>query len=265
MEAIEVNLNNTFERDSDFGKNIAVYLMDDKLKSLREILRDRKYTTKDTGVDYRTVSHWRDVKILPKSVDKQEGWKKFTLPEIVWMKVIVQLREYGFPLDKIAKARNEIEWEELKDFEVSILEYYSAVALATTSDPYVLILPDGQAEIATTYEVLSKDFFSNQTDMLMISLKSILKNLGFDVPKANLLHQLTANEEELLWSIRYEDNKEVSMHLSDGAIKELTTVKNYDEDTDSKIKKNGEFAEVVTRYTRGEKRSAEVRVKKRFK
>lgn len=263
MKERGTNLHDAFERNGNFGKNVTVYLTDKNLDYLRKILRERKYTTKDTGVDYRTISHWQEMKLLPKSVYKQHGWKKLTLFEVIWIRAISQSREYGFSLDKISKARDEIEWKELESLGVSILEYYTALALATDSDPYILLLPDGQAEIATTYEIFSRNFFDNETDLLMISIKSILRKLKFNVPKSNLLHELTTNEESLLQSIRYEGNKEINIHLKEGVIKELTTTKTYDKEPN--LKGSIDFAEVINRYTGGQKRSTEVKVKKRFK
>jgi DNA-binding transcriptional MerR regulator len=67
---------------------------------LSQEIRERRFTIKDVGVAYRWISYWDSKGLL--IGDYSEGkWRKFNLVEFVWLKMILKLREFNIPIDKI--------------------------------------------------------------------------------------------------------------------------------------------------------------------
>ena len=83
--------------DFDFPFTFSKWQLEEKYMVFRNRLRERKYTTKDVGISYRVMSHWESNKLIPEGV-VQEGWRDFSLVEMVWLKIIVHLRKFGFSL-----------------------------------------------------------------------------------------------------------------------------------------------------------------------
>ena len=76
------------------------YLSNDGHKELHVLIRAKKYTVRDTDVSHRVICHWGEKGILPAGFgDIGDGWRKFSLIEIVWLQVVKKLREFGFSLD----------------------------------------------------------------------------------------------------------------------------------------------------------------------
>ncbi len=81
---------------------------------------------------------------------------------------------------------------------------------------------------------------------------------------------LDEDEKELLSSIRESDVKEVKAHVRRGWIKEIETTQIYPKDIsmteiNKEIEDIKEYAEVLTRHSKGIKQSTEVVKKRRIK
>jgi hypothetical protein len=233
-------------------------------QSTTGLLGERKYTVRDTGLSSRVISHWDKNKILPDGVKGKKGWRKFTLSERVWIKVVMRLRNFGFPLSKIAEIKKQIM---VCDHEYGTYPLFDfLVGLAWKfDDPHIIVLADGTADIATPTEIelIKRHLPPNRKDMLLISIKSVLEELGIDAVKAKTLMPLTAQETILVASITRE-SREVKARISDGKIKEIeqTVVVSDHPDIhkiDQGIKKDGDYAEVTTKYEKGVKQSSAIK------
>jgi len=67
---------------------------------LFQSIKERQFTLKDVGVTYRWITYWHSKGLL--IGDYIEGkWRRFDLVEFVWLKMIVKLREFNIPIEKI--------------------------------------------------------------------------------------------------------------------------------------------------------------------
>jgi DNA-binding transcriptional MerR regulator len=67
---------------------------------LSEEIKVRRFTIKDVGVAYRSISHWDSQGLL--IGEYSEGkWRKYDLVEFVWLKMIIKLREFNVSIEKI--------------------------------------------------------------------------------------------------------------------------------------------------------------------
>ena len=230
---------------------------------------ERKYTVGDTGLSSRVISHWNKNKILPDGAIDKKGWHKFTLSELVWIKAVMRLRDFGFPLGKITKIKKQVMASNRKSGTYPLFDFYVTQAWKF-DDPQIVVLADGTADIATPIEIelIKRHLPQNRKDMLLISIKAILEELGFDAIKAKTLMPLTNQEAILIASIT-KNSREVKAKISDGEIREIEqTVIVADHPDIQKIahsiEQAGEYAEITTKYQKGVKQSAEIKKKLRL-
>lgn len=258
-------------RGESFQLLFAKYFTDEKFKETREALNKRRYTVGGTNVSYRVINHWHNIGILPEGVkDDGAGWRKFTFIELIWIRAVNRLREFGFSLEKISKIRDQIMQWELVTENYPLFEFYIAEAWTTKLDPYIVCLSDGIADLLTSAEIERAKIIIKSKDMLLISLKSLLKEQNLTVIGPTTLFDLSPEEFEMLQAIRLDENKEVKAKIKKGNVSELEVIKMYPEappleDINKVLKQDGSYAEVVTKYENGKKQSAEVKTKKKWK
>jgi len=251
-------------RDKEFNRLLEVI-------SRRDQTGKRIFTAGDTGLSSRVISHWDRNKILPDGAKGKKGWRRFSFSEIVWLKVAVRLRNFGFSLDKIADIKRQIMACNHKYGTYPLFDFFIEQAWRYDwVDPYIIVLADGTADIATPLEIehAKKTLPPSKRDMLLISIKFILEGLGINAPKAEMLMPLTPQEVILLGSLSKE-SKEIKVTMSKGKIKEIEHTVIVPDHPDIQkiargIEQGGEYAEVTTKYQKGVKQSAEIKKKMRL-
>jgi hypothetical protein len=263
------------------GKKTATTPLISRDKSFDEVLKflgkraptgeidKRIFTVGGTGLSSRVISHWDQCKLLPEGVKDKKGWRKFTLSEMVWLRVVVRLRAFGFSLTKIGKIKKQVMMFNRGNGTYPFFDFFVGQAWRF-DDPHIIILADGTADIGLPLEIeLAKENLPpNRKDMLLISIKSVLEELGIDAVKAKMLMPLTPQEVLLVASIK-KGSKEIKATISGGEIKEIEhTVIVPDhpdmQKIDRGIEEGKDYAEVVTKYQKGVKQSAEIKKTIRF-
>jgi hypothetical protein len=162
-------------------------------------------------------------------------------------------------------------WWSKEHEEYPYFEYYVAKAWFSGSDPYVLVTSDGEAEVATMAEIEAAKLFLDSFDVLLISLKAILKGMGVNTSEVKTLFALSEKEVELLSSIRMGNNNEVKAKIDDQG--EITEIESTETTTSPlaphKIKNQVEqekmYGKVVTQYENGVPKSVQVTTRKKLK
>lgn len=258
-------------RGDAFDLNFADYQFDDKFQRVRELMNDRRFTVGETDVAYRVINHWDQSGVLPEGVKGDGGWRKFTLPEMVWLKAAVRMRDFGLSLDQIASAKDgAMAWSKKLE-QYPHFEYYVAKAWFSGADPYILVTSEGEAEVATMAEIEAAKLFLDSFDVLLISLKAILKGMGVNTSEVKTMFALSDKEVELLSSIRMGNNNEIKAKIDDQG--EITEIESTETTTSPlaphKIKNQAEqekmYGKVVTQYENGVPKSVQVTTRKRLK
>jgi uncharacterized protein YfaA (DUF2138 family) len=77
--------------DEDF-----VSYFDEENSKLHKLIREKRYTVKDTDISSRVINHWDDKGLLPDGVQvEEEKWRKFSfllrLYGLKWLKLLEAL------------------------------------------------------------------------------------------------------------------------------------------------------------------------------
>ena len=73
--------------------------------TLNRKLFSKEFTLKDLDVTARVLQYWSDNGILTDEERKEDENHKLNFSEYVWIKVIIELRKFGFAIPKIKKAK----------------------------------------------------------------------------------------------------------------------------------------------------------------
>jgi DNA-binding transcriptional MerR regulator len=250
--------------------NIQAYCSDPQNKKLRELVNERRYNVGETDITYRMIGHWDQYDLLPQGLRQHSGWRKFTFVEMVWLRIVKRLRDFGMPLDKIALTRECIlEWNK-KDNTYDSFEYYIVKTWKSTLDPYVIVIADGHADIATLPEIKSLSSMIGHRDMLLISLTSVIEEMDEQVGEKQGVFSLTEKHRELLSEIHSEDNNEVSVKVRNGRLIEMETTSTITDpkrakEIQDRVKEDELYGNVSAQFEKGQQRSVKVTRRKRFK
>lgn len=257
-------------RGDAFDFSFSEYHQDERYEKLRENLRDRKFTVGKSGVSYRVINHWVEKNLLPEGCQGENGeWKKFTFVELVWLKAILRLREFGMSLEKLAIIKKEIMKWNIKNNCYPLFEYYVAQAKASDADPYIIVWADGNADVASMTEINNSTMFFSEEDTLLISLKSIISKMGVLTSKSEAQETLSRNEKELIRTVRFEGSKEVKAKINNHEVSEIETIRTYPDTSEmskihAELRDNGSFGEITTKYGDGKKQSLQVKKRKKL-
>jgi hypothetical protein len=73
---------------------------------LFEILEEERFKISDLGVTSRVFSNWKLNNVIPKDDGRQ--WVRLNFFEYFWIQMIIDLRNLGIPLERIAKVKDQL-------------------------------------------------------------------------------------------------------------------------------------------------------------
>ncbi len=79
---------------------------EDEAKSMAQ-LAVPQFTISDVGITHRWITHWDDVGLIDQK--RENGsWRRFSFLEYVWLRIIVELRNFKVPLETIKKLKGNL-------------------------------------------------------------------------------------------------------------------------------------------------------------
>lgn len=238
--------------------DLALYQTNTFLDEIKEILNGRVYTAKQTGLTPRVINHWKTFNVLPEGLEvEKESWAKFSLIEIVWLRITKRLRNFGVSLEHLVEIKEQImDWDERRA-KYPEYEYFIAKTIADKFEAFIVILSDFRAYIATPEEIEASKKIFGDTDMLLISIRAVLREMNVPILKSgNSLFSVTEDQKEVLKSLNnkitelrvYKNNKKI---LGVDEISETNNPKAIN-DTINEMKKNKEYGGIETKTVNGQ-------------
>src|SRR5690606_34162801 len=107
----------------DIGFN--EYFKNSKKNRISEILNSTDQKIKFESVTYRQINSWGDQELLTVQREGKE-WRRFSVMDALWVKIIQELREFGLSLDKIKIAKESLSFMSDKcGVAMPLLEFYT--------------------------------------------------------------------------------------------------------------------------------------------
>ena len=211
---------NAYKNDA-FDNGFYQYFKERKGSHISKILNstERKITFKD--ITYKMLNDWERAGLID---NKREGneWRRFSIIDAVWLKIIKELRGFGMSLKQIKIAKTSLEFQQNKcGVAMPLLEFYTAFAIGNKMPVLILVFNDGVAIPAnyTQYKV-TRDFLGLEHH-IQLNLNTILQGffLEVDLSATNKNETPVGLEEmELLAFMRLKTFEKIEIKYKGGKI-----------------------------------------------
>jgi len=195
-----------------------------KLKAFKGFI-DKQYSLKNTHVSYRVINHWCKLGLVQDSRKKQTKWRKLSLSDLVWIKIIGRLRKFGLSLNKIKKVRQELFYSPIKK-TTRIHQFEMYIGHAMLKRPcLIIVFEDGSADIGLFSEYKARiELIGGLKSHLIINLNDIVQEIFSTkdiTPKYTSGTELNTEELSLMLAIRSGNYKSIKIRFKDKSIKLL--------------------------------------------
>lgn len=71
-------------------------------------LHKSRFSIKDSQLSYRALNHYQKEGIIDANKNPEGSWRKFNAIELVWIKIVLELRKLGISLKKILRLKDKL-------------------------------------------------------------------------------------------------------------------------------------------------------------
>lgn len=206
-------VNNIFPTDSVF-LHFSTFLAD--AEKFRQKINEAKYTIKDEQISSRVLNHWHKLNILKDNRIDKKGWRKFSISEMIWIRIVIELRKFDYPLSKIKSVKESLDKANRKDEEQSsciMLDFYIASTIATNKPIKLLAFSNGEGIIANQNEIdlsLNTNFIKD--NYISLDINPIVRKFIPIIQETDYLDYGISNiEKEVRAAFYFEDVKSISI------------------------------------------------------
>ena len=135
------------------------------------------YTVGEEKLSSRVLNHWYQSGIITDDRPNNKGWKKFSFSELIWIQIVLKLRNFGLDLKRIKKVKEQINFYNIKDSKSKcpLLDFYMIVALSSNIPIKFIVFESGEADIvrqsdidvANELNLIKEDFVSIDINKLL--------------------------------------------------------------------------------------------------
>ena len=204
-------------------------------KDLMIWFREKKKRISREDVSYRIVNYWSGMGLLDdvrRGKDKGNKWRKFSLIDFIWIDIMMELKKFGLPNEKILKVKQSLFIREKDKTYFPLLEYYTTLVKVKKNRVNLLVFSDGFCEIATTEEVDIANYLGSLNEnFIAINYNIILEKILKSKELSNDKKPLNKQELEVIKEIRNEAFKKVEIILNSGEIQRINLTENINFDS----------------------------------
>lgn len=186
---------------------------------ISQFLNDKRFPVNDVGATYRVINHWDSMGLLGNMRENNDqSWRKFSLVDIVWVKVLQELRKYGLSLEQLKQtyqsaffhpAITEQKWK-MFEFSICACLFHNAMIAVIFEDGLMEILPKAALSVNGDFGIFKAK------SCLLLNLNRCVQEV---MPTMNL-HP----EGNVRFSLNEKDSKVFTL-LFDNEISEITVMK----------------------------------------
>jgi DNA-binding transcriptional MerR regulator len=185
----------------------------------KEFLNTPKFKIGDEKISSRVLNHWHDTGLLNDNRIHKKSWRKFTFSEVVWINIIIKLRDFGMNIKKIKKVKECLEVYNTNNHhsKCELLDFYIAFCMSSKTPVKLLVFDSGEALLAKQSEIdLSTQFDRIKDDYISIDLGKLINSRfkGKKVETNYLNHSISTVAKEIENGIYLDDVNSISIKLS---------------------------------------------------
>ena len=213
---------------------------------ISQILNDKERNIKLQTITRKQIYDWTKEGLI--DANENNGWRRFSIMDALWLKIICELREFGMGWNTIKIVRESLEFEKSKyGVAMPILEFYTAFAIGNKMPVLLLVFKDGICVPTnyTQYKVARE--FGEVENHIQINLNKILQDFfpAVDlkpIQKAEL--PLDVSEAELLAFVRLGSYEKVEIKYSKGKMEIILGTERHASDKVFDTLKKKEYTDI---------------------
>ena len=215
-----VERNNVFAASDWFDVNFFGKFLHSNLNIIEQF-NVQKHTIGEENISSRVLNHWYEMGIITDDRENKKSWKKFSVSELVWVRIVLKLRNFGLDLKRIKQVKEQIHlYSNRESFcKCPLLDFYILVAISSSIPIKFIVFESGQAEIVRQQDIdianqlalLKEDFISIDLNKLLDNMftKKTIRADYFNYSKTNI-------EKEIFNSFYLEEIKSFSVKITKG-------------------------------------------------
>ncbi len=208
----------------------ASYMQGKSRPSMSALLNEKRHTIKDTDQSYRAINHWSSLGLIEDDRTSDSSWRKLSLLDLIWIQIVAELRQFGFPLEKLQMTQKTL-FGGRPDHSPYVLFEFAIAQVFLKSDQHLVVFADGKAA-AISGEMLDANMqLFDVENFICISLNTIVsrlyKNQDFS-PAFRYVETLNKDEAEVLFQMRCGNYENVSVKMKDGKIELIEATQTID-------------------------------------
>lgn len=244
MNTVKASKCNRIYTDDLFLTAIGCYLHKKQSRTDNiNFLTEKKYRIKDTDSTYRVINHWSSLGLLDDTrLSDNKGWRKFSLVDLVWLKVLMQLRQFGVPLEKIKIGYQAItEKAEIFECGVALCMMRKSINLIFFSDGHIEIIPRRALTVSESMGTFKEATY------LVVSLNRCLEQIfpGRSYLPPLDMFELSTKEISILSALRSGEYDEITIQLKNGDFERIDTKKGH-------IGEAEKLADILSKFSYGD-------------
>ena len=252
-------------RNEAFDNGFYQYFKNKDKNKISETLNCKERNIKFKSVTYRQLNSWEAEGLLTIEREGSE-WRKFSIIDAIWVKMIKELREFGMSRKQLKVAKESLEFESKKcGVVMPMLEFYTAFAIGAKMPVLIMIFKDGLTIPCSLVQYKVAKEFVGVENHIQLSLNDLLQGMLPDVDLSPYIlpeSALTIDEVELLAFMRLGKFENVEVKYKDGKIDIIEGTERIATNKIAEIMKEQAYDEIKIRRQGGAITSV-VRIKKK--
>ncbi|MEM8484004.1 MAG: MerR family transcriptional regulator [Bacteroidota bacterium] len=258
-------------RGDGFDRTAIDYVTTDKGKNASAFLNESRFTVKEAEVTSRVANYWESQGLINVERDGEKGWRKFSIIDLVWLKTVTKLRNFGWSIDKLKEVQTSLfegpAFIDKNKRRISFFEIYIAMALTLRKPVYLLVFQDGIAE-PVYYEQYSATLrFFELKDYTVLHINPILQSIFPNSDLTPLFEQTVEvddNEFEVLFALRTGNYESITVRSKNGQPKTLELEERVDAPTVFQLLNEHDFQDMTVKRRDGKILNAKRTIIKNF-
>lgn len=221
-----VNTTDVYRKEA-FDIGFHDYFKDIRNNKISQVLNNRERNIKLTTITYRQLNSWEEQNLI--SSDREgKGWRRFSIMDALWIKIIQELREFGLPHEKLKITKESLSYlSENCGVSMPFLEFYTAFAIGSKMPVLLLVFRDGVAVPANTTQYKITRESIGIENHIHINLNEMLQTLFPNIdlkPKKHFELPVNVNEMELLAFLRISNYEKIEIRCKNGQMENFEAV-----------------------------------------
>ena len=219
--------NNVFPASDWFDENFFGEFLFSHLNIIEQF-NVQKHTIGEENISSRVLNHWYEMGIITDDRENKKSWKKFSVSELVWIRIVLKLRNFGLDLKRIKQVKEQINHYS-NDGNISkcpLLDFYILVAISSSIPIKFIVFESGQAEIVRQQDIdIANQLNLIKDDFISIDLNKLLDNMFtkktiradyfyYTKSEKETQHSKTDIEQEIFNSLYLEEVKSFSVRIT---------------------------------------------------